>query len=504
MEAQLGAGGMGVVYRARDTKLNRLVAIKFLSETVADAAARGRFQSEAQTASSLNHPHILTVHDVGELDGRQYLVTEFVDGGTLREWAGVERTWPQIVELLVGVADGLAAAHVAGIVHRDIKPENILVAKNGYAKLADFGLAKLFESSGDDTATRTRAAGRTRPGTIIGTVAYMSPEQASGKTVDARSDIFAFGVVLYELLARRHPFTGATPLEVLQRVQHQPAAPLGEAIAAALRAVVDKALEKDPAARYQSMRELVVDLRRLVRHTTETSAPTTKVSRAWLGIAAALVLVTAGGAAFWRTRPNDAGTAQIRSIAVLPFQNLSRDPDQEFFADGTTETLISSLAQIHALDVTSRTSMMRYKGTTMTLPEIARELGVDAIVEGSVQRAGGRVRVTAQLIRASTDTHLWANDYDRDTADFLQMQAEVARAIAREIEVQITPEESRQLANTRRIRPEAQEAYLLGRHFRHKDNEAGLKQAVAYFGREIELQPDYAAAYASLMPSPSR
>ena len=499
VQTLIGTGGMGEVFRARDTKLNRPVAIKLLSDGVADAAARRRFQREAQTASSLNHPHILTIHDVGELNGRQYLVTEFVDGGTLREWAHSEqRTWPQIVELLVGVADGLAAAHVAGIVHRDIKPENILVARNGYAKLADFGLAKLLEGTDADAATRTVTAARTRPGAIIGTVAYMSPEQASGKPVDARSDIFSFGVVLYELLAGHRPFTGPTALEVLQRIQHQPAPPLPEVIPPALQAVVGKALEKDPAARYQSARELVVDLRRLIRHTTDLAAPATRVSGAWLGTAAALLLITVAGAAFWRMRPNNAGPAQIRSIAVLPFQNLSRDPDQEFFADGTTDVLILSLAQIHALDVTSRTSVMRYKGTTKPLPEIARELGVDAVVEGSVQRAGGRVRITAQLIRASTDTHLWANDYDRDAADFLQMQADVVRAIAREIEVQVTPEEERRLASARSIRPEAQEMYLLGRYHYERRGEAELKQAIEYFGRATELQPDYAAAYAGL------
>ncbi len=498
VHALLETGGMGAVYLAHDTRLNRSVAIKVLSETVADAAARGRFQREAQTASSLNHPHILTVHDFGELEGRQYLVTEFVDGGTLREWAQTERTWPQILELLVGVADGLAAAHDAGIVHRDVKPENILVAKNGYAKLADFGLAKLFEDADAEAATRAVTAPRTRVGTIMGTVAYMSPEQASGKPVDARSDIFSYGVVLYQLLSGRQPFAGPTALEVLQRVQHQPAAPLGEAIPPALRAVVEKALEKDPAARYQSMRELVVDLRRLVRHTVEMSAPAGKVSRAWIGVVAALVLVMTGSAAWWRTRANDAGTAQIRSIAVLPFQNLSRDPDQEFFADGTTDVLISSLAQIHALDVTSRTSVMRYKGTTKSLPEIARELGVDAIVEGSVQRAGGRVRVTAQLIRASTDTHVWANDYDRDAADFLQMQADVVQAIAREIEVQVTPEESRRLAQVRSVHPDAQEAFLLGQYHSRGNNAIGYRRAIEYFERAIQAQPDYAAAHAGL------
>ncbi len=241
---------MGEVYSAHDAKLNRPVAIKFLSDELADAAARRRFQREAQTASSLNHPHILTVYDVGELDGRAYLVTEFVDDGTLKDWAAAERRpWAQLVELLAGVADGLAAAHDAGIVHRDIKPENILVAKNGYAKLADFGLAKLFDANPGEAATRAVSVGHTRPGVILGTIAYMSPEQASGRPVDARSDIFSFGVVLHEGLAGRQPFAGATDLETLQRIQHQAPEPLGQEIPPALRMLVEKALEKDPARR---------------------------------------------------------------------------------------------------------------------------------------------------------------------------------------------------------------------------------------------------------------
>ncbi len=272
IEARLGEGGMGTVYRALDTKLNRPVAIKVLSDHLADAPARRRFQREAQMASSLNHPHLVTVYDIGEFEGRQYLVTEFVDGGTLRDWAKAEkRTWRQIVELLTGVADGLAAAHAAGILHRDIKPANILVAKNGYAKLADFGLAKLTESpAGDDT--RTLTDGPTRPGMVVGTVAYMSPEQASGSSLDARSDIFSFAVVLYELLAGRRPFAGATELEVLKTIIHGQPEPLGTEVPQPVRSVVEKALEKDPAERYQSMREMVVDLRRVARHSGETTA----------------------------------------------------------------------------------------------------------------------------------------------------------------------------------------------------------------------------------------
>jgi serine/threonine protein kinase len=265
IEGPLGAGGMGEVFRAVDTKFNRLVAIKFLSARLADAAARHRFQREAQMASSLNHPHILTVHDAGDFEGRQYLVTEFVDGGTLKAWAKQERrTWRQTAELLTGVADGLATAHAAGILHRDIKPANILVAKNGYAKLADFGLAKI-QVHADPDGTRTLTEGQTSPGMLVGTIPYMSPEQASGGAVDSRSDIFSFGIVLYETLGGERPFTGATDLEILQNVIHSTPRPLPQTVPSEMRSIVEKALANDPADRYQSVRELVVDLRRIVR-----------------------------------------------------------------------------------------------------------------------------------------------------------------------------------------------------------------------------------------------
>ena len=305
----LGAGGMGVVYRALDTKFNRLVAIKFLSEELADSVARRRFQREAQMASALNHPHILTVHDAGEFEGRQYLVTEFVDGGTLKDWAEAEtRTWRQIVDLLVGVADGLAAAHSAGILHRDIKPTNILVAKNGYAKLADFGLAKLDEKTQQGDTTRTVTEKHTQPGVVIGTIAYMSPEQATGRSMDARSDVFSFGVVLYELLAGRRPFAGATDLETLQTIIHQQPLPLGNEIPYALRIAVEKALEKEPAERYQTMRDLVVDLRHVTRQKPEELTPEPPTTgplhrRAWpLAAVIALTFVagTAVGRWLWR------------------------------------------------------------------------------------------------------------------------------------------------------------------------------------------------------------
>jgi len=301
IEGLLGAGGMGEVFRAIDTKFNRPVAIKFLSSEIADTAARRRFQREAQMASSLNHPHILTVHDGGDFEGRQYLVTEFVDGGTLHTWATQEkRGWRQTVELLAGVADGLASAHAAGILHRDIKPANILVAKNGYAKLADFGLAKLQEPA-DPAGAPTLTQGQTRPGVLMGTIPYMSPEQASGKAVDARSDIFSFGIVLYETLVGCRPFTGASDLEVLQKITHAIPSPLPETVPATLRSVVEKALERDPADRYQSMQEFAVDLHRMTRQELMENTPsaTLVVSKRYAWLPWALVALLLAGSGTW-------------------------------------------------------------------------------------------------------------------------------------------------------------------------------------------------------------
>ena len=300
---------MGEVFRAVDTKLNRPVAIKFLSLHLADAAGRRRFQREAQLASSLNHPHIVTVYDAGDFEDRQFLVTEFVDGGTLEEWAKHgKRGWRQIVELLIGVADGLATAHAAGILHRDIKPANVLVAKNGYAKLADFGLARLQQPTGPDGTVATLTDTETVPGRLVGTIRYMSPEQASGATIDWRSDIFSFGVVLYETLVGEHPFRGATNLELLANVIHAAPRPLPQTVPAELRSIVEKALDKDLADRYQSMSELTVDLRRALRQKgagyAHQAVPSPK-RYMWLpwGVVALLLAAFATWVAFNRSRP---------------------------------------------------------------------------------------------------------------------------------------------------------------------------------------------------------
>jgi TolB-like protein/Tfp pilus assembly protein PilF len=500
----IGSGAMGVVYRALDTRLNRAVAIKVLSDELVSPLARRRFQLEAEAASSLNHPHILTVHDVGEIDGRQYLVTELVDGGTLKNWAQRERhEWREIVELIAGVADALATAHDAGILHRDLKPENILIAKNGYAKLADFGLAKRADSSAPTDATRTAIANPTRPGTIVGTVAYNSPEQTSGQQVDARSDVFSFGVILYELLSGRRPFVGASDLDVMHATVHRPIEPLPETVPPRLRAIVEKALEKSPRDRYQSMRDMVVDLRQLTRQGSEAIAPAgTAPARSWAWAAAIAVVAAAalvvGWTAFGRfggRRTANVESRPIKSIAVLPLRNLSRDPNQEYFADGMTEALTTSLAQISALHVIARTSAMRYQGTHKTIRDIARELSVDAVVEGAAQRSGDRVVITAQLIDGASDRHLWAKSYDRDLGDMLALQNEVAESIAHEIQVKLTPQEQNLLTRHRPVSPPAQEAYLRGRVALQKND---FPRSAEYFEEAVRHDSSHAAAYAAL------
>jgi serine/threonine protein kinase/Tfp pilus assembly protein PilF len=460
------------------------VAIKFLLND--DTQARRRFQKEARMASSLNHPHILTVHDAGDIDGRLFIVAEFVDGGTLKEWRG---TWRQAIELLTGVADGIATAHAAGILHRDIKPANILITKGGYAKLADFGIARSTPAGTNETVTATAL--------VMGTVPYMSPEQASGRHVDARSDIFSFGVVLYEVLAGRRPFSGNTNLEVFHAIVHNAPPPLGGDVPPELIAMVAKALEKDPEHRYQSMKEMVADFRRLTHQSQVTiAAPKPRFRWKWAAavLVLVLILVLVGGITAWRFWPR-AESHHIRSIAVLPLRNISRDPDQQYFADGMTEALTTGLAQLSELTVIAKTSTMRYQGTQKSTPEIARELNVDALVEGSVQRSGDHVLITAELIDGPADRHLWAKSYERDVRDALALQNEVAQAIASEIHLKLTPAEQSRLVLQRSINPEAQEAYLRGLYWNDKGDTG---KSFAYLEDATKKDPNYAPAYAAL------
>jgi eukaryotic-like serine/threonine-protein kinase len=517
----LGAGGMGEVYLAEDQSLRRKVALKLLPGRFTQEADRvRRFEQEARAASALNHPNILTIHEIGQVDGRHYLVTEFIDGQTLRQRMKSARLEiREALDVAVQVASALAAAHEAGIVHRDVKPENVMLRRDGYVKVLDFGLAKLTEPrvQAIDTAALTAAEVSTEAGVVMGTVHYMSPEQARGQKVDGRSDIFSLGVVLYEMIAGRVPFEGKTSSDVIAALLAKEPLPLTQflpEVPVEMERIMTKALQKDREERYQTIKDVLRDLKALYQElerakeltvTSTVSAPglrwggwlSSRVRLAW----AAVIVVVMAGLGFWLLwRSPPAGPQpEIRSLAVLPLENLSGDPAQEYFADGMTEALISNLARIRALKVISRTSVMRYKGIRKSsLPEIAQELKVDAVIEGTVQRSGGRVRVTAQLIHAATDAHLWASDYERDLTDVLKLQSEIARAVADEIRIQVTAEERARLASAHRVNPQAHEAYLLGRYHHSKGNEQGRKQAIEYFARAIELAPDYAAAYAGL------
>jgi non-specific serine/threonine protein kinase len=482
---KLGAGGMGVVYEAEDLKLGRKVALKFLSQQN-EAQSLERFQREARAASALNHPHICTIYEIDEQEGVPFIAMELLEGQTLAERVGGSPLpIGEAVELGLQIADALDAAHAKGILHRDIKPANIFVTPRGQAKVLDFGLAKLNPAALGQRSSLEMPTAETvvsHAGVALGTLAYMSPEQARGEPLDARTDIFGFGAVLYEMSTGKRAFSGDTAAMIFDAVlNREPAAAskLNPKVPKDFERLMQKALEKDREVRCQSAAEIRAELKRIKR---DLESPRRAAPRKRAAPSA--------------TRRRAA--KQIRSVAVLPLENLSGDTERDFFADGMTEALITDLAKIKALKVISRTSVMQYKGVRKPLPQIARELNVDAVVEGSVIRSGERVRITAQLIHAATDQHLWAESYERDLRDVLSLQNEVARTIAAEIQVKLTPQERAQLAATRAVDPEAHDLYLKGRHFWNKRTEEGLRKSLQLFEQAIDKDPTYAAGYAGL------
>ncbi len=505
---KIGAGGMGVVYRARDERLERDVAVKILpAGTLADEAQRRRFRKEALVLSKLNHANIAMVLDFDTQEGVDFLVMEYVPGETLDDkLARGALPESEVQRLGMQLAQGLVEAHEKWVVHRDLKPGNLQVTPDGQLKILDFGVASLRQPVSETSTTRglsrATASAASDTGDFAGTVPYMSPEQLSGGKVDARSDVYAAGTVLYEMATGKRPFWEVQGPQLVAAILNQtPPVPttLNREISPELESVVLKALEKEPDHRYQSARELRMDLERL-----GTSAPLLaqrprpRRRRRWLALAgAAAVLVVAGLMLnAYGLRDRFLGrSSRIRSLAVLPIENLSGDPNQEYFADGMTDQLITDLAQITALKVISRTSSMQYKSVRKPLREIARELGVEAIVAGSVLRSGERMRITAQLIRASTDEHIWAQSYDRDVSDFLALQNEVARAITDTIRVTVAPGELASPSQTRKVDPLALEAYLKGRY---QYDHSQLESAIASFEQAITIDPGYAQAYAGL------
>jgi serine/threonine protein kinase/tetratricopeptide (TPR) repeat protein len=513
---KIGAGGMGEVYRARDERLRRDVAFKILPpESQGGADAERKLLREARSASALNDPRICVIHEVGEAGGRPFIVMELVDGSPLSSLIPSEGLRPElVVRYGVQIAAALAHAHDHGIIHRDIKAANVIITPSGQVKVLDFGLARLHGDLELADATRS-AQSATNASAVVGTLPYIAPEILRGEEAGPRSDIWSFGVTLFEMATGNRPFRGQTGYELTSKILREPLPPLPPQLPPGLRTVIERCLEKEPGHRYQRASEVGAALE-AVHAQPGTSSSTAPVSIAplgsakrslWIpGVIAALVIL--GGTVFaaniggLRDRIfHRASVRGIHSLAVLPLANLSGDPQQQYFADGMTEELTTELSQVSSLRVVSRTSAMRYKATQKSVPEIARELNVDAVVEGSVEREGDRVRITAQLVQGPTDTHLWAKGYERDLRDSLRLQDEVAQAIVGEIQLKLTPQEQAHFARNETVDPEAHEDYLQGLFHLQLHTGPDERKAIDLFQAAIKKDPSYAAAYSSLADS---
>ena len=507
---KIGAGGMGEVYRARDEHLDREVAIKVLpSGMLAEESSRKRFRKEALALSRLNHPNIATIYDFDTQQEVDFLVMEYIPGVTLSDklakGAAPEK---EVAALGTQLAEGLSAAHEHGVVHRDLKPGNLRLAGDGRLKILDFGLAKLRLPLSENAPTESLSQTQS----VAGTLPYMAPEQLLGREIDPRTDIHAAGAVLYKMATGQRPFAGVEHSQLIGAILHcrpRPPSALNPRLSAELERIIGKCLEKEPENRYQSAKELAVDLRRLASPARAgasalASLPASRARRllipACVGLAllALMIISLAVDPGRIRARIFGHGGAAIQAIAVLPLENLSADQAQEYFVDGMTDELITDLARIKGLRVISRTSAMHFKGTRKTLPEIARELHVDAIVEGSVLRDGNHLRVTAELIHAASDTHLWAESYQRDVRDFWAVQNEVVHAIASQIEAKLTAKEQVRVATSDSATLAAHDAYLKGRYHLQQGTEGGMREAKADFEEAVRIDAGYAPAYAGL------
>ncbi len=536
---QIGAGGMGEVYLAIDKKLDRKVAVKILNEKFAQHESNlRRFTQEAKAASALNHPNILVIHEIGEADDVHFIVSEFVEGKTLREI--LDQSPLKLSEVLavsIQIAGALTAAHAANIVHRDIKPDNIIIRPDDYVKILDFGLAKLVEQQKslvgleDETAKQNQTA----KGVILGTVKYMSPEQAKGEKVDGRTDIFSFGVLLYEMMAGRTPFAGNSVSETLANLINavpQPMARYAEGVPNELQRIVSKMLRKNKDERYQTMKGLLADLKDLRENlafderlekshppgaenatqilqttTGDANLQTAKMQDSFsqtikrhkpLAAFVLIVLLAAIGFGVWYFTNRVANTKQIESIAVLPFINENGNADVEYLSDGMTETLISSLSQLPDLNVKARSSVFRYKGKEIDAQTIGKELNVQAILNGTVVRRGEDLALHIELVDAQTETVLWSADYRQPMTNLVSLQSEITRDVSNKLRMKLSGADEKRLKKNQTENTEAYQLYLLGRYHLNKLTDDGFRKGRDYFQQAIEIDPNYALAYAGL------